>query len=196
MNSGVRIPDAEREKFFAHEIPADVTTDYAVRRIALWQQFRDELQMRTMDSDLSGKFGGSRHGSVVAHVSNVVGTLVSRQSGKGSSEKGSSEGGRKGCPARAARTGHHAQRRTLWRRSRGKWPRVRPGGGSGGSKSLSAKESFVTRSPAASKVLVASFTESEVVRDIAPSGTLPSRPVSTLESSTHGAAAAAGGVAV
>ena len=156
--------------------------------------------MRTMDSDQSSKFGGSRHGSVVTHMSNVVGTLVSRQSGKGSSEKGSSEGGRKEGSQGLSRPGSsHGPPRApadIVEEIKGKMAPRSSGGNSGGSNSLSAKESFVTRSPAVSKVLVASFTESEVVRDIAPSGTLPSRPVSTLESSTHDAAAAAGGGAV
>ena len=87
VNNGVRIPDDEREQFFAQEVPVDVTPDYAVRRIALWQQFRDELQMRILDADRSGKQSKSKSKSGVADAMfDIVAVLAARKSGKGFSD--------------------------------------------------------------------------------------------------------------
>jgi hypothetical protein len=44
INSSLKVPDHEKASFYNNEIPSDVTSEYCVRRAALWQQFRHELE--------------------------------------------------------------------------------------------------------------------------------------------------------
>ena len=48
INNSLYIPDHEKAVFYDNEIPPDVTAEYCMRRAALWQQFRHEMEARLL----------------------------------------------------------------------------------------------------------------------------------------------------
>ena len=91
INNSLKIPDHEKAAFYDNEIPSDVTTEYCLRRAALWQQFRHEMEARLL-TDVPQRSSAQNLVDLASTITAAVLKKSTKSSGEGERERSGVEG--------------------------------------------------------------------------------------------------------